>query len=311
MQNQALNELHQEYLSTCQYSKQLSPKTIQGYGEVFCIFQKIMPEVTDISDLHSQVLQEFFKRISIRKRQVGKKIIVGIRPSTIHTYFNKLVAFFRWLEHFDHLYQGFSNRLIKPPIPVYEDERALSDKEVSKIISAITISTRENDFLYARDMVIVHLLLYTGVRRGELLALRISDIDFSTNTLFVNSETSKSKKSRYIPMHYLLLIHIKSYLKLLKERKTKCEALIISSKQDKPYSKYGLKAWVQKYVKLSGVSFHLHRFRHTFACKLARQSADIVSIMKVMGHSTTRMTERYLRSIKSENARSFIEQMVF
>ncbi|WP_082113234.1 tyrosine-type recombinase/integrase [Kordia jejudonensis] len=306
-----LEPLFQEYLSACRYTKQLSSKTIKSYGEVFSTFQKIMPEIKELSDLHPQMLQEFFKRISIRKRIVGKKTVVGIRPSTIRTYYNKLLIFIRWLEHYNYIKEELSPKIIKPPMPVYEDERALTDEEIAKIIASITLYSRKNDFIYARDLVIISLLIYTGIRRGELLALRIGDIDFQTNTLFINGATSKSKKSRYIPIHFSLLTQLKTYLKEREKRKTKCEMLIVSSKSDTPYTVYGLKCWVKKYVKLSGVRFHLHRFRHTFACKLAKQNADIISIMNVMGHSTTRMTEQYLRSIKAENSRSFIEKMTF
>lgn len=311
MQSQDLEQLFQEYLSTCRYSKQLSSKTIKSYGEVFSTFQKIMPEIKEISDIHSQMLQEFFKRISIRKRIVGKKTVTGIRASTIRTYYNKLIAFIRWLEYYNYIKKGYSSKMIKPPIPKYEDERALTDEEVSKIIASITLYSRGNEFLYARDLVIISLLIYTGIRRGELLALRISDINFQTDTLFINGATSKSKKGRYIPIHFSLLIQLKSYLKEREKRKTKCEKLIISSQFDTPYTVHGLRCWVKKYVELSGVRFHLHRFRHTFACKLAKQNADIISIMNVMGHTTTRMTEQYLRSIKTENSRSFIQELTF
>lgn len=306
-----LKQLFHEYLSDCRYTKQLSIKTIKSYGEVFSTFQKIMPEIKELSDLHPQILQEFFKRISTRKRIVGKKTVVGIKSSTIRTYYNKIIAFIRWLEYYNHIKEKLSSKMIQPPTPKYEDERALTDEEISKIIASITLYSRKNDFLYARDLVIISLLIYTGIRRGELLALRISDIDFQTNTLFINGVTSKSKKSRYIPLHFSLLTQLKTYLKEREKRKSKCEMLIISSKADTPYTEYGIKCWVKKYVELSGVQFHLHRFRHAFACKLAKQNADIVSIMNVMGHSTTRMTEQYLRSIKAENSRSFIQLMSF
>ena len=207
--------------------------------------------------------------------------------------------------------EELSSKMIKPPNPKYEDEKALTDGEISKIIATITLYSRKDDFIYARDLVIVSLLMYTGIRKGELLALRVADINFQTNTIFINGSTSKSKKSRYIPIHFSLLTQLKIYFKEREKRNSKCEILIVSSKEDTPYTKHGLKCWVKKYIELSGVKFHIHRFRHTFACKLAKQNADIISIMNVMGHSTTRMTEQYLRSIKTENSRHFIQEMTF
>ena len=128
-------------------------------------------------------------------------------------------------------------------------------------------------------------------------------------TLFVNGSTSKSKKSRYIPLHFILVTHLKSYLNYRKSMHSKCDALIISSKKDAALTDHGLKHWVTKYNRLSGVKFHIHQFRHTFACNLAKENANIISIRNVLGHASTRMTEHYLRSIKTENARLHINNL--
>jgi integrase/recombinase XerC len=69
--------------------------------------------------------------------------------------------------------------------------------------------------------------------------------------------------------------------------------------------------WTLRYRKLSKVHFHLHRCRHTFACNLAKQGADIMTIKNLMGHTSIVMTERYLRSIGLKNGRDFINRMSF
>ncbi len=308
-----LQQLFESYIADCQYSKHLRPQTIKGYREVFSVFQKLLPNIKEVDDLHPHLMNEFFKRLSTRERIVGRDTIkIGVKPSTIKTYYNKLIAFFRWLETYGHIEQGIlTNHIIKPPAPIYDDEKALSDLEVSKIISSIALHCMDNPFMHKRDILIVTLLLYTGIRKGELLSLRVQDIDFEKRTLFINGKTSKSKKSRFIPLHFTLITHLKVYLKERQQRKSQCDALIISSKNDTAFTEYGLKHWVNKYIKLSGIKFHIHRFRHTFACSLAKENADLMSIMNVMGHSTTQMTERYLRSITSEHSRPFIEKISF
>ncbi|WP_452596755.1 tyrosine-type recombinase/integrase, partial [Pontimicrobium sp. MEBiC01747] len=251
-----------------------------------------------------------FKRLSNRKRIVGKDTVTtGIKPSTIKTYYNKLIAFFRWLETKEDLPKNFCKQLTRPSNPTYDDSRALTDNEVSRILSSITLNNIDNHFLYTRDLIIAELLLYTGIRSGELLALKIGDIDFVQKNIFINGKTSKSKKSRYIPLHFTLASHLKSFLKERERLKFTCDSLIISTKSDTPLSKYGLKHWVRKYTKLSGVKFHLHRFRHTFACKLALENADIMSIMNILGHVSIKTTQIYLRSIKTETSRTYIQQI--
>ncbi len=311
-QEHSLKELFDLYLSECRYSKQLRPQTMKSYKEVFSTFQKNMPELTKVKHLQSFVMGEFLKRVSVRERIIGKDTkVIGVKSSTIRTYYTKMIAFFRWLEDRGYLKEIITVKMVKPPKPNYEDEKALNEEEVSKIITAITLDGLQTPLAYKRDLALVSLLLYTGIRKGELLGLRVQDINFQKRTLYINGATSKSKKGRYIPIHYSLLIHLSSYLEEREKVGFRNPQLLISSKQDTALTEHGLKHWVTKYRKLSKVAFHLHRFRHTFACRLAKANADIVSIMNVMGHSSIRVTEGYLRSIKSEGARNYIEKLSF
>lgn len=308
-----LSELFEEYLLECLYSKQLRAETIKGYKAVFTTFEKVMPEINDIKDVSPQMMTTFFRRISTRKRLVGKVLVkAGVKPSTIKTYHNKLMVFFSWLEKHQYISEGFlTQNITKPPDPVYEDAKALSSNAISKLISAVAMHSSDSPFLYKRDLVMMSLLIYTGIRKTEFLSLRVQDINFQDRCLFINGKTSKSKKSRTVPMHPTLAMHLRVYLQERKLRKSTCDTLIISSKSDSGLTSYGLKNWVEKYKKVSGVRFHLHQMRHTFACSLAKSGADIVTIMKALGHSTIRMTERYLRSITPEDSRSYIEKLSF
>tara|TARA_B110000285_G_scaffold48687_1_gene55141 strand:- start:16739 stop:17584 length:846 start_codon:yes stop_codon:yes gene_type:complete len=281
---------------------------MKGYKEVLQNFLNLMPEVISPLDLKPFVVHEFFKRLGERAKRNGKEL----KTSTIRTYFNKLIVFFKWLELNDIIERrSLTSRIIKPPNPTYEDEKALHEKEVSKILASISLHNMENEFILKRDLAIVNTLLYTGIRKGELIGLRIQDVDFGNKRLFINGKTSKSKKSRYIPLHFSLLTILKFYLKMREFKKSTCEFLFVSSKEDTHFTAHGMKYWVQKYNKLSGVNFHLHQFRHTFACNLAIQGTNIISIKNLLGHSTTQMTERYLRSIKTEDARLHIDNLLY
>ncbi len=308
-----LDELFKRYLSECTYSSQLRPETIKSYSQVYETFRKIMPETQDAKDLHPHVLNIFFERVSTRKRIVGKNTVrVGVKPSTIKTYYNKLIAFFKWLEEHEYVpKKSLVEKIRKPPDPVYDNAKNLNKSEVSKIIASIVLDSMDDVFRLKRDLSLVSLLLYTGIRRGELLGLRIQDLNFEKGFIYIRGETSKSKKSRNIPMNPILKNHLIAYLEYRKFRNYTTEALIVSTKSDNGLSQGGLKCWVAKFNRLSGVKFHLHQFRHTFACTLATGKADIISIRNALGHTTTRMTERYLRSIPIEDTRSYIDNISF
>lgn len=306
-----LNTLFTYYQNENEYTKRLRNKTLLSKQGAFSIFQKIMPEVTRTEHLHPHVLNEFFKRLSHRERLVGKTYKrTGIKASTIRTYYNRLISFFRWLENNGCIEKhSLCEKITKPPSPVYDDVRAFNEEEVSKILATITMNTMGNTFAYLRDTLIANLLLYTGIRKGEFLALQVQDINFYKRTIFIDGKTSKSKKSRVIPLHPVLVSNMKSYLEERKKKGLQSSSLIISLLKDEGLSEYGIIHWVRRYKELTNINIHLHRFRHTFACTLAKSNADIVSIMNVMGHSSIKMTERYLRSIKSEGSRTFIDKM--
>ncbi|MGB0871335.1 MAG: tyrosine-type recombinase/integrase [Flavobacteriales bacterium] len=311
-QTQILETCFDYYLSECEFTKQLRPQTLKSYRDVFETFSRVMPELKQVSDLRIYTFHEFFKRLSTRKRKIGQQYkTTGVKPSTIRTYYNKLIAFFHWLEDKNYLQEGFCKKITKPPKPKYDDDKALDSEEISRIISAITIHTVKDDFLNIRDLVMIQILLYTGIRKGELLGLQITDIHFDQRQLQIRAETSKSKRNRKIPLHTNLLILLRKYLNQRKQLNYKTPFLICSSKSDSKLSVHGLKHWVEKYKRLSGVKFHIHQFRHTFACSLAKTNADIISIMRVLGHTTTAMTQRYLRSIKIEESRSYIDALSY
>ncbi len=306
---QDIKKLFNQYVNECQYSARLSPVTIRGYKAVFELFLKIMPEVTDINFLTPPMLNEFFKRIEERKRKVGKKIVSGVKQTTIKTQYSKLNVFFVWLKT-----KGLieENPLIDIPSPRvnYDDFKRLKNDEVNKIYAAI-VQHNASTFMLRRDTAIVSTLLYSGVRRGELIGLRVNDIDFIKNEITIKGETSKSKRTRILKMNPTQVMHLKDYFKERKNNNIKSEQLFVSTKQDRGLTQHGFEHWVRRMIENSGVKLHLHQFRHTFACKLVEVGVHIVNIQKMLGHTDIRMTMKYLRSLRPEDMGEDIGKISF
>ena len=125
----------------------------------------------------------------------------------------------------------------------------------------------------------------------------------------MKSETSKSKRTRYIPIHPTALLHLREYIKERNINGYTTADLFVSSLEDKGLSRAGLKHWVNRLIELSGVKFHLHRFRHCFATNLARNDVQTVKISKLMGHTDIRMTMAYVRSIDAEDLQDDINKL--
>jgi integrase/recombinase XerD len=165
--------------------------------------------------------------------------------------------------------------------------------------------------LLRRDMAMVGVLTFCGLRRNELLSLELRDVDLYNNLLTVCGETSKSKKTRKVPINLQLKKNLVDYLNERKSHGYKNPYLFVSGTSDRQLTKHGLKHWVERLSRLSGVKFHVHRFRHTFATNLAMQDVGAVKIQKLMGHTDLKMTQTYLRSILPEEMHDDVNKLSF
>ncbi len=302
-----LQNLFNEYLYECQYSRRLRPETIRSYRVAFKHLVNLTPEINNIKSISASLINEFFYKLQTRKRFVGRNTEkVGVKDSTIRTYWNKFNPFFQWL-----ITRGLlkENPLTKkPPWPLYEDRRALEREEIYKLIASINLHS-SNVFLLKRDLLIIYILTFCGLRRTELISLQLQDIDLEKRILTVRGETSKSRRTRQIPMNYILCLACKEYFVELKKLDYKTPYLLVSYTYDMRLTVYGLRHWVEKLIEWSGVEFHLHRFRHTFASSLGKQNTSAIKIQKLLGHTDLRMTDRYLRSMCVEELRDDIDRM--
>jgi site-specific recombinase XerD len=303
-----LQQLFTDYIAECTYSKKLRPETIKSYKIVFDHFSTMMPEVTTTESLTREMLNEFFKRISTRERIVGRDTVkVGLEDSTVKTYGTKLSTFFTWLIQ-QRIITENPLQYIKLRHPQYKDKRALEDEEVRKIYSAIVLHSKDS-LMLKRDTAMVSVLFFCGLRLGEFISLQVTDVDLEKRLLTVRSETSKSKRTRHLFIHPTALLHLKEYIKERNINRYTTADLFVSYNEDKGLSRAGLKHWVQRLIKLSGVKFHLHRFRHCFATNLARNDVHLVKISKLMGHTDIRMTMAYLRSIDAGDLQEDINKL--
>ena len=299
----------QEYINERRFCSHLSTETLRGYLNVFNLFLKVMPEISGTELLSQGMMVEYFKRIETRGRIVGKNIIkTGVKKSTIKTHWCKLNAFFGWMERKAYI-QSNPLKEIKPPHPYYEDPKSLDSKDIHKVYSSIVLHSR-NSLLLRRDTMMVSLLIYTGVRKSEFIGFQVRDVDLEKREITVRAETSKSKNNRVLKIHPTLLMHLKEYFKERKALGLKTEKLIVANRGDQGLTKEGIKHWVKSLTIKSGVRFHLHQFRHTFACRLAEADVHPFKIQKMMGHTSLVMTLKYVRSMRTENMEEDIGKIV-
>jgi site-specific recombinase XerD len=266
-----------------------------------------MPEATHADSLSMEMMAEFFKRLNTRHRIVGRDTErVGVKASTVRTYHRKLRAFFNWLHERGLIEQNPLPK--KLPHVDYNDQPALDKKDIEKMLAAVALHSR-NALILKRDMAMLHILLFCGLRKSEFISLQVMDIDMDRRILQVRAETSKSRRGRLIPLNSTLLLHLQDYIAERNRRRYRTASFFVSTTNDVGLSAHGLKHWVKRLIETSGVKFHLHRFRHTFARNLGFQNTNVGKIQQLLGHADLRMTQKYMRSMTVEDSRDDINML--
>lgn len=273
--------------------------TVHGYCHAFQLLLLFKPSIK-LNDLKEKTIIDFFEFLNIRKRKVGNQFIVRkYKNSSTATVRAKLNAFFKWLIVRGYLEQSPFEK-IKYPDVSYTDRRALSINEFEKICFVVSTKIKWQSLLIKkRNIAIIMFLTYSGVRKEELLSLTLKDIDLNGRLITIRAETSKSKRSRIIPINPELIPYIEDYLNY--RINFKSPDLWISGTRDQKLTEAGLKHLIKLLSKVSKVNCHVHRFRHTFAANYYMLTHDIYGLKKLMGHTSLKMTLIYLRSIPDEH----------
>ncbi len=304
-----LLQLFAEFIKEEEFSAKLSSETLRGYRSSFDLLLKIMPTAT-LGTISPKTMTEFFTRLEKRERIVGKNIRKkGIKKSTIATYRSKLNKFFEWLKNNRLLKENPFTKMQYPSVS-YEDKKFLKKEDVEAILTAIDLKIDwRNPLVQKRNAAIICTLLCCGLRKSELLGLKVYDIDLGRKILTVRAEVSKSKIDRTIPLNSLVIRKLEDYIYERKKEGYSTSYFFVSNNRDDKFTKDGFKHLIDFLKRESGVNFHAHQFRHTFAITLISNNSDISKLKQLMGHKDIRMTASYLRYIPTNAMRGDVESI--
>ena len=296
-------------MSEQRFSVRLSPATLRGYRSTFALLSAVLPGLS-CERLTATTLTEFFRRLETRTRVVGRgHERRGVTASTIATYRSKLNRFFNWLRDRGAIQ---ANPFASMPYPrvEYLDRKYLDKASVERIFAALILSTPwRSRVLRTRNVALFATLLYVGVRKGELLGLRLTDLNFGRHELTVRAETSKSRLRRVVPLNSRVSAALEDYLEQRRKQPLQCDHLFVNAAGRAPLSAEGLKHLVEQVKRMSGVLFHLHQFRHTFAVNFLNRGGDVAKLKQLLGHRDIRMTSAYLRCLPTSAMRNDVESI--
>ena len=139
-----------------------------------------------------------------------------------------------------------------------------------------------------RNATIIHILAQCGLRRGELIALDVSDIDIEHQRITVISK-GKMEAQDVVPIPDNLMGLISEYLEMRKKKKVNTNALFLSNRNGR------LKETALRYLcnKASNNTVTPHMLRHWCGTKMYEEKRDLVEVRNVLRHSDIKTTANY------------------
>jgi len=145
-----------------------------------------------------------------------------------------------------------------------------------------------------RDLALVGLMLYDGLRSGEALALQLADVRLAEGQILVRG---KGNKQRLLPLPQDVGEVLQKYL-WLERPPTPSPALFICLKgcrRGAALSLAGLRSLFRHHRRTSEIpQANPHRFRHTFGADMVRAGISLPALQQLMGHAQIRTTLRYV-----------------
>jgi site-specific recombinase XerD len=288
----------EKFLNFPQYS--YSSKSIFKY--FLKIFSKDLSIIsqTPIEDIHLEKIYERYDADGnfIRYESINAALLDDYLHNHLHKGYywlrdmrTTLSAFFRYLYRnydFVNILEDISFDLNKYKTRT-QDIKCLSKHEVLKFFHYLVSKSNNLD----RDVLLFTLIITTGCRKSEITNLKIKDIYWEENSIFLPK--TKHYQSRIIPLRSGMAVYIKIYCDKY-DLKISDHLFNLSPQQISKLFKY--------YLELAHLpSVSLHSLRHSFATFMTESGADITVVQQLLGHSDLFTTKGYVHTnvIRNKN----------
>lgn len=269
-----------DYLLDCK-ARNLREGTLKHYTDVIKQLYKYIPEDTPIAEMNADVFKQFVV-------QMGNR--TDINSQSLNTYsrdLKTLMYFFMRQEYIPTVKLNVP-KVDKTPIETY------SDTELQRLLKKPNL--KECSFTEYKMWVTTNFLLSTGIRQKSLLNIKIRDLDFDSE--FINITHTKNRKALIIPMNSDIKKILQEYLK---HRGGELDDYLFCNIYGKQLAKSTMIHTLLEYNHARGVErAGTHRYRHTFAKKWVLMNGNLVTLQKILGHSSLQMTQNYINLLVSD-----------
>ncbi len=277
-----------EFLDYLQLEKKYSSHTITAYSRDLRDFQNFISRTYDQESLED-----------VNYSQIRSWIVdlseFGITNRTINRKLSSLKSYYRFLLKTGQIDSSplIKHRALKTSKKV---QIPFSEAEIVQVLENIDDSGYDG----IRDRFIVELFYSTGIRRIELINIRLKDLDLDSGVLKV---LGKRNKERYIPLINSVVKTGRAYLdyRTNDHGALQDDHLFLTSKGDKIYESFVYRIINNYFSEVSGkLKKSPHILRHSFATHLLNQGANLNAVKELLGHSSLAATQVYTHNSIAE-----------
>lgn len=217
--------------------------------------------------------------------------------STQHSHLAPLKAFFKWLNKENHILYNPASEFQLPNVPRHLPKDFFSYEEINAMIA----HTQIYGDIGIRDRAIIETFYSSGIRRMELVNLKLQDADLKRGTLVIFE--GKFQKDRVVPLGSRACLWVEKYLKEIRPNLINGDdnGHVFLTEKGEAFIKNRVSDLIKKYKEAVGIDKHgaCKLFRTSMATHMLDNGADIRYIQEILGHADIKTTQIYTQvSIK-------------
>jgi len=243
--------------------------------------------LTEPTEIIRPVLERYQRHLFHRRKKNGE-------PLSFRSQHARLVAlrtWFRWMTRQNHILHNPASEIELPRLGHRLPKHVLSASEAEQVMMQPNLA----DAIGLRDRAILEVFYSTGIRRMELIRLKLFDLDTERGTLLVRQ--GKGKKDRFVPIGERAAAWVQKYIRETRPKLASDpdDGTLFLASRGEAISRDHLTWMVRSYVVRAkiGKTGACHLFRHTMATLMLEGGADIRFIQQMLGHAELSTTEIY------------------
>jgi len=221
----------------------------------------------------------------------------GLKPSSVYGRTKAIYAFLFYLVERDVVHPDVVKKRLYVKVPEALP-RAIDPVDVRRLLSVIKM---------ARDRAMILILLRTGMRIGELLNTKVTDVNLSEKRIEI-FEASKNRSGRVVYLSDDACCALKTWLK----QRCPQKEFVFYGRGRETLSYSAARMRFCKYLQAAGLlhkGYTLHCLRHTFASELLNAGMRLECLQQLLGHSNIEMTRRYARLTDNTRREEYFRAM--